>query len=150
MRAVIQRVKKASVNIENEVYSGIATGLVILLGICEEDTMEDIKWMVNKILNMRIFSDSEGKMNYSIEEYGGGLMVISQFTLFGSTKKGNRPSFIKAAKPDIAIPLYDNFLHYLKSATLLDVVSGSFGADMNISLINQGPVTIIIDSKNKE
>lgn len=150
MRAVIQRVKKASVIIENETYSSIGIGLVILLGICEEDTLSDIEWLVNKILNMRIFGDSEGKMNYSIEEHGGGIMVISQFTLYGSTKKGNRPSFIKAAKPDIAIPLYDQFTNYIKNSTLLDVVTGSFGADMNVSLINQGPVTIIIDSKNRE
>lgn len=150
MKAVIQRVKKASVSIENEIYASIGIGLVILLGICEEDTDEDIEWLANKILNLRIFGDSEGKMNYSIEEHGGGIMVISQFTLYASTKKGNRPSFIKAAKPDTAIPLYDRFIDYMNNSTSMDVVTGSFGADMNVSLINQGPVTIIIDSKAKE
>lgn len=150
MRAVLQRVKKASVSIENQVYSRIETGLLVLLGITEDDTIEDIHWLVNKIMNMRIFGDAEGKMNYSVLDTQGSLLVVSQFTLYGSTKKGNRPSFIKAAKPDTAIPLYDKFVQYCKDVSEINIQTGSFGADMKIDLLNDGPVTIIIDSKTKE
>lgn len=150
MKAVIQRVKRASVSIENQIYSRIDNGILILLGIIEEDTFEDIKWLVNKLLNLRIFGDSEGKMNYSVLDVEGSLLVVSQFTLYASTKKGNRPSFIKAAKPDTAIPLYDKFVEYCKEVGDINVQTGSFGADMKIELLNDGPVTIIIDSKLKE
>ena len=150
MRAVLQRVKHASVTIENQIYSRIDTGILILLGIMEDDTMEDIEWLVKKIINMRIFGDAEGKMNYSVIDNSASLMVVSQFTLYGSTKKGNRPSFIKAAKPDTAIPLYDKFIEYCKITSGLNVQTGSFGADMKLDLINDGPVTIIIDTKVRE
>lgn len=150
MKVVLQRVKKASVSIENQIYSRIDAGLLILLGITEEDGIEDIKWMTNKILNMRIFSDSEGKMNYSILDVEGSLLVVSQFTLYASTKKGNRPSFIYAAKPDVAIPLYDEFINHCKDVSNLNIQTGSFGADMKVELLNDGPVTIIIDSKTRE
>lgn len=150
MRAVLQRVKQASVTIENQIYSRIDSGILILLGIMENDSMEDIEWLVNKIINMRIFGDAEGKMNYSVMDNSASLMVVSQFTLYGSTKKGNRPSFIKAAKPDIAIPLYDRFIEYSKEKSGLNVQSGSFGADMKLDLLNDGPVTIIIDTKIRE
>lgn len=150
MKAVLQRVKRASVSIENQVYSRIDNGILVLLGIMEDDNMDDLKWMVNKILNMRIFGDSEGKMNYSVLDVEGSLLVVSQFTLYASTKKGNRPSFIKAANPDIAIPLYDKFVEHCKITGDLNVQTGSFGADMKIDLLNDGPVTIIIDSKLKE
>ena len=150
MKVVLQRVKKASVSIENQIYSRIESGLLVLLGICEEDDMDDIKWVVNKILNMRIFGDSEGKMNYSVLDAEGSLLVVSQFTLYASTRKGNRPSFIKAAKPDTAIPLYDKFIEYCKTVSDINIQTGSFGADMKVDLLNDGPVTIIIDSKLKE
>ncbi len=150
MRVVIQRVQTASVKIEGQIYSSIDKGLVVLLGICDDDTSKDIEWLVNKILNLRIFGDAEGKMNYSVTDVMGGIMVVSQFTLFASTKKGNRPSFIHAGKPDIAIPLYDEFIAYCKEISDLDIATGSFGADMKINLVNDGPVTIIIDSKKKE
>ena len=150
MRAVIQRVKSASVNIENQVYSSIEGGLLIFLGIMEEDDQTDIEWLVNKILNLRIFGDAEGKMNFSVCDTLGGLLVVSQFTLYASTKKGNRPSFTNAAKPDIAIPLYDSFISHCKSISGLDVKTGSFGADMKVELLNDGPVTIVIDTKTKE
>ncbi len=150
MKAVIQRVKRASVSIENQVYSRIDNGLLILLGFMDDDSMNDIEWMVNKILNMRIFGDTEGKMNFSILDTNGSLLVVSQFTLYASTRKGNRPSFINAAKPDLAIPLYDKFINYCKEVANLNVQTGSFGADMKVELLNDGPVTIIIDSKVKE
>lgn len=150
MKAVLQRVKRASVNIENQIYSRIDNGILVLLGIMEEDDQSDIEWLVNKIMNMRIFSDSEGKMNYSVLDVEGSLLIVSQFTLYGSTKKGNRPSFIKAAKPDTAIPLYDKFIEYCKEISNMNIQTGSFGADMKVELLNDGPVTIIIDSKLKE
>lgn len=150
MRAVLQRVKHASVTIENQIYSRIDAGILILLGIMEDDTIEDIEWLVKKIINLRIFGDAEGKMNYSVIDNSGSLMVVSQFTLYGSTKKGNRPSFIKAANPDLAIPLYDQFIEHCKNASGLNVQTGSFGADMKLDLINDGPVTIIIDTKIRE
>ena len=150
MRVVLQRVKQASVTIENQIYSRIDAGILILLGIMEEDSAEDIEWLVKKIINLRIFGDAEGKMNYSVIDNSASLMVVSQFTLYGSTKKGNRPSFIKAARPDLAIPLYDQFIEQCKVVSELNVQSGSFGADMKLDLINDGPVTIIIDSKVRE
>jgi D-tyrosyl-tRNA(Tyr) deacylase len=150
MRIVIQRVKKASVSINENMVGNINQGLVILLGIENEDTESDIKWLIQKILGLRIFSDAEGKMNLSVSDIFGELLIVSQFTLFASTVKGNRPSFLKSAKPDISIPLYEKFLETIKKETSLKIETGQFGADMEVSLINDGPVTIIIDSKTKE
>jgi D-aminoacyl-tRNA deacylase len=150
MRVVIQRVKEASVTIDGLVHSAITEGVLILLGIEETDSADDIKWLVPKIINLRIFSDEQGLMNKSIVEVGGAFLVVSQFTLHASTKKGNRPSFIKAAKPDLAIPMYEKFVADLHTLSGLHVLTGSFGADMKVALINDGPVTIIIDSKNRE
>lgn len=150
MRAVIQRVSEANVTIDGIVNGRIDLGLLILLGIEEIDTLEDIDWLVRKISAMRIFSDKEDKMNLSIKEVNGSFLVISQFTLHASTKKGNRPSFIKAAKPSIAIPLYDQFCHKLADHSGLSVSTGKFGADMKVQLLNDGPVTIIIDSQRKD
>lgn len=150
MKAVIQRVSQASVTINNEIKGKIDFGFLILLGVTEDDSLEDADWLIGKISNMRIFGDNEGKMNLSIQDIKGSFLVISQFTLYASTKKGNRPSFIKAAKPDIAIPLYEYFVKRLHQTTQLKVKTGEFGADMKVNLINDGPVTIIIDSKNKE
>jgi D-tyrosyl-tRNA(Tyr) deacylase len=149
MRIVIQRVKKASVSINENMVGNINQGLVILLGIENEDTESDIKWLIQKILGLRIFSDAEGKMNLSVSDIFGELLIVSQFTLFASTVKGNRPSFLKSAKPDISIPLYEKFLETIKE-TSLKIETGQFGADMEVSLINDGPVTIIIDSKTRE
>ena len=149
MIAVIQRVSEASVSIDHIIKSSIANGLLILLGIGQEDDHEDLVWLINKITNMRIFSDYEGKMNLSIGDIGGNALVVSQFTLLASTKKGNRPSFTKAAMPDKAIPLYEDFLQLLSSNLGQEVQSGIFGADMKVSLCNDGPVTIVLDSKNK-
>jgi D-tyrosyl-tRNA(Tyr) deacylase len=146
MKIVIQRTKEASVSIEGMIMGEITHGLVLLVGIEEEDQQEDIDYLVRKISNMRIFEDSQGKMNLSIEDVGGEILSISQFTLYADTKKGNRPSFTKAAKPKTAIPIYDAFNAQLK-ATGLTVQTGIFGADMQVSLLNDGPVTIIIDSK---
>lgn len=150
MRVVIQRVQGASVTIQNKVYSSIDHGLLILLGIEHEDSIDDIDWLVSKITSMRIFNDEEGKMNLCNEEVKGSYMVVSQFTLHASTKKGNRPSFVKAAKPQKANDLYELFVKNLQNNTGQDVRTGVFGADMKIALINDGPVTIIIDTKNKE
>lgn len=150
MRVVIQRVESASVVISGNIKSAIGQGLLILLGIESEDTMEDLEWLCNKINKLRIFSDDDGLMNLSIQDISGSYLVVSQFTLHGSTKKGNRPSYIKAAKPDFAIPMYEKFVDYLKDISGLDIQTGEFGADMKVSLINDGPVTIIIDTKNKE
>lgn len=150
MRAVIQRVSKASVTIDGQEKSEIKTGLLVLLGIEENDTISDIEWLVRKIIQMRIFSDEEGKMNLSVQEINGNISVISQFTLFASTKKGNRPGFTRSAKPDIAIPLYEQFLSELKNQFGKVIYSGEFGADMKVELLNDGPVTIIIDSKHPE
>ena len=150
MRVVIQRVKHASVTVDGEKIGLIQKGLLILLGITPEDDQTDVNWLVNKIGNLRIFNDEKGVMNDSVKDISGSLLVVSQFTLFASTKKGNRPSYIRAAKPDIAIPLYENFITTLKGTTGLKVETGSFGADMKVELLNDGPVTIIIDSKNKE
>lgn len=148
MKIVIQRVSEASVSIEGTIHGQIEKGFMILTGICEEDNTEDLTWLVKKIIGLRVFSDSQGKMNLSIKEIKGSLLVISQFTLHASTKKGNRPSFIHAAKPIHAIPLYEAFIKKLRDHGI-DVQTGKFGADMQVSLINDGPVTIIIDSKNK-
>lgn len=150
MRVVIQRVSEARVLIEGKLNGSIAGGLVILLGIEEGDSESDIEWLVKKIVNLRIFSDADGKMNLAIKDMGGSFLVISQFTLHASTKKGNRPSYIRAARPEIAIPLYETFIKELKAQSSLVVEKGIFGADMKISLVNDGPVTIIMDSKNKE
>lgn len=150
MKIVIQRVSEASVTINQIVKSKIGKGYLILLGIEDEDTSEDIKWLCNKIGNLRIFDDENGVMNRSIKDVQGSIIVVSQFTLHASTKKGNRPSYLKASKPDVAIPLYEKFVEELKITSELDVQTGEFGADMKVQLLNDGPVTIIIDSKNKE
>jgi D-aminoacyl-tRNA deacylase len=150
MRVVIQRVKKAIVLIDGNIYSEIKSGLLIFLGIENNDNSEDIDWMCNKINGLRIFNDSKEIMNLSVNDIKGDLMVVSQFTLFASTKKGNRPSYIKASKPEFAIPMYENFITKLASISGIIIKTGKFGADMKIELTNDGPVTIIIDSKNKE
>ena len=150
MRAIIQRVKKATVTIEEKSYSSIAQGLLILLGIEESDTQEDIAWLSPKIAQLRIFADENDLMNLSVIDVKGEIMVVSQFTLFASTKKGNRPSFIRSAKPDIAIPLYESFILSIQKLIPTPIQTGVFGADMQIELINDGPVTILIDTKNKE
>ncbi|MFC2187228.1 D-aminoacyl-tRNA deacylase [Fulvivirgaceae bacterium LMO-SS25] len=150
MIVVIQRTSEAAVKVEGEVIGQIAKGLLILLGIEEADGQEDIEWLSKKILNLRIFEDENGVMNRSLLEIDGELLVVSQFTLHASTKKGNRPSYIKAAKPDIAIPLYEQFVETIQLGLGKKVATGSFGADMKVSLINDGPVTIIIDSKDKK
>ena len=150
MRAVIQRVSQASVVSDGILTGDIGKGLLILLGIEHDDNKEDTEWLVDKIRQMRIFSDEEGKMNLSVEDVKGQIMLISQFTLHASTKKGNRPSFIKAARPEHAINIYNYFKEMLELKTEKNIPSGIFGSDMKISLINDGPVTIIIDSKNKE
>ncbi|CEN34372.1 D-aminoacyl-tRNA deacylase [Capnocytophaga cynodegmi] len=150
MRIVIQRVLEASVVIENKVTSKIDKGLLILVGIEEADTDEDVKWLSLKVVNLRIFDDENGVMNLSVKDIDGEIIVVSQFTLHASTKKGNRPSYIKAAKPDISIPLYERFVSQLKNDLGKEIGTGEFGADMKVSLCNDGPVTIIIDTKNKE
>ncbi|MBN8640317.1 MAG: D-tyrosyl-tRNA(Tyr) deacylase [Flavobacteriales bacterium] len=150
MKALIQRVTQASVTIENEVVASISNGLLILIGIEEADTQEDIVWLTSKIANLRIFGDENGVMNLSVKDINGEIIVVSQFTLHASTKKGNRPSYIKAAKPDLAIPLYEQFVSQMEVENEKKVQTGQFGADMKVSLLNDGPVTIIIDSKNKE
>jgi len=150
MRTVIQRVSQASVTINDVEISRIGWGLLILLGIEPEDTEEDILWLCKKIAALRIFSDEAGLMNRSVQDISGEIIVVSQFTLFASTKKGNRPSFIRSAKPDIAIPLYEKFVDTLEHESSRPVQTGAFGADMKVSLLNDGPVTILIDSKNRE
>jgi D-tyrosyl-tRNA(Tyr) deacylase len=150
MRAVAQRVSSASVEINGIIKGRIGTGILILLGIEEADTAEDIEWLSGKISRLRIFPDEQGVMNLSVMDVHGEIMVISQFTLHASTKKGNRPSYIKAAKPEIAIPLYNEFIHRMESETGKPVETGKFGAMMDISLVNTGPVTIMIDTKNRE
>ncbi len=150
MRTIIQRVSKASVSINNMKKSEIGKGLLIFIGIEDDDHEEDIQWLSRKISGLRIFSDEEGLMNLSLKEVQGELLVISQFTLHASTRKGNRPSYIRAAKPDKAIPLYHQFIEQLHHDTRQEIQTGEFGAMMDISLVNDGPVTIIIDTKNKE
>lgn len=150
MRAVIQRVSEASVTIDGKIKSEIGKGLLIFVGIEDEDNNEDIEWLCAKIARIRIFNDKEGVMNLSVEDIGGELLVISQFTLHASTKKGNRPSYIKASKPSIAIPLYELFVMKLSEETGKKIKTGEFGADMKVALLNDGPVTIVFDTKNKE
>ena len=150
MRVVIQRVREVSVTIEGVLKSQITEGLLILVGIEELDTADDIKWLSAKIVNLRIFGDEAGLMNRSVVDIGGSMLVVSQFTLHASTKKGNRPSFLRAAKRGFAVPMYERFVDELKNLSHLTVVTGEFGADMKVALLNDGPVTIIIDSKNRE
>lgn len=150
MRAVIQRVLHSQLTINRQVFSEISKGLVVLLGVEDVDNQEDIKWLVSKILKMRIFNDSNGVMNLSVSDIDAEIMVVSQFTLFASTKKGNRPSYIRASKPEYANSIYENFVHHLKNEFGKEVKTGVFGADMKINLCNDGPVTIFIDTKNKE
>ena len=150
MRAVIQRVSKASVTINQKIEGEIGEGLLIFLGIVSEDTSEDLKWLSKKIVNLRIFDDNRGVMNLSLKEKNGAALVISQFTLHAQTKKGNRPSYIKAARPDSAIPLYQQFIMQLENDLGKEIQTGIFGANMQVSLLNDGPVTLIIDSKNRE
>lgn len=150
MRAVIQRVTQSSVSIGDRVISSTGKGLLVLLGIEEADTMEDVVWLGNKITQLRIIDDSDGVMNLSVKNTGGEIMVVSQFTLHARTKKGNRPSYIRAARPETAIPLYENFVKYLEELMGKTVATGEFGAMMKISLVNDGPVTIIIDTREKE
>jgi D-aminoacyl-tRNA deacylase len=149
MIAVIQRARNASVEINGSIKAQITNGLVVLLGIEEADNDEDIEWLSTKIVNLRIFNDTDGVMNVSVRDNGGDIIIVSQFTLHASTKKGNRPSYIRAAKPDIAIPLYEKFIRSAEVALGKTVQTGEFGADMKVALVNDGPVTIIIDTKNK-
>lgn len=150
MKAVIQRVSSASVAIEGKIVAEISAGLLILVGIEDADTKDDIDWLTSKIANLRIFSDENDVMNLSLKDVNGDVIVVSQFTLHALTKKGNRPSYIKASKPEIAIPLYESFVQQMKFEAGKDIQTGQFGADMKVALINDGPVTIIIDTKNKE
>ncbi|MEZ5046501.1 MAG: D-aminoacyl-tRNA deacylase [Chitinophagaceae bacterium] len=150
MRVVIQRVKNASVTIDNNLYSQIENGLLLFIGIEAADTQEDITWLSNKIVNLRIFADEHLLMNKSILEIHGDILLVSQFTLYASTKKGNRPSFIQSAKPDVAIPLYEQLKKQLEKDLGKNIQTGQFGADMQVDLCNDGPVTILIDTKNKE
>lgn len=144
------RVKRASVTVDGELISQIAQGLLVLVGICDEDNHEDIEWLTKKISNIRLFDDENGVMNLSLMDIDGELLAVSQFTLMASTKKGNRPSYIKAAKPDISIPLYESFCNEMEIALNKPIKRGVFGADMKVDLLNDGPVTIFIDSKNRE
>ncbi|MFD2248206.1 D-aminoacyl-tRNA deacylase [Pontibacter ruber] len=150
MRIVIQRVTQASVEIDKKIKGQIGPGLLLLVGFTADDTDEDLKWMASKVAQLRIFGDAEGKMNLSVQDVGGDVLAISQFTLFALTKKGNRPSYINAAPPAIAIPLYEKFVGYMEAALGKSIQTGEFGADMKVALLNDGPVTIFIDSKNKE
>lgn len=150
MRAVIQRVSRASVTVDGEVISSIQQGLLVLLGIEDADGPEDMDWLAKKVVNLRIFNDDDGVMNRSVLEVGGDVIVVSQFTLHALTKKGNRPSYIKASKPEIAIPIYGQFVQVLERNLGKKVGTGIFGADMKVELLNDGPVTILIDTKNKE
>ena len=149
MKAVLQRVLEACVTIDGALHSAIGPGLMILLGIEEADTVEDIEWLANKIANLRIFNDTEGVMNLPVKDTGGDILLVSQFTLHASTKKGNRPSYIMAARPETAIPLYESMIKELERLLEKPVKTGVFGADMKVALVNDGPVTIIIDTKNK-
>ncbi|RZJ69902.1 D-aminoacyl-tRNA deacylase [Flavobacterium sp.] len=150
MRVVVQRVSEASVTIDSEIVADIKTGLLVLVGIEEADAEEDISWLCSKVSNLRIFADADGVMNLSVKEISGDIIVVSQFTLHAATKKGNRPSYIKAAKPDSAIPLYERFVSALQIETGRKIQTGKFGTDMKVRLLNDGPVTILIDSKNRE
>ncbi len=150
MRLVIQRVKSASVSIDNQLKSSIGAGLLVLVGIEDSDTPSDTEWLTNKLVNLRIFDDEDGVMNRSVKDCNGEVLVVSQFTLFASTKKGNRPSYIRASKPDFAVPMYETFCRELERLLGKTVQTGVFGADMQVALVNDGPVTILIDSKNRE
>ncbi len=150
MRIVIQRVSEASVKIDERIKGKITNGLLILLGIEHSDDIADADWLIQKICGLRIFSDLEGKMNLTTQDVNGQFLVVSQFTLHASTKKGNRPSYIRAARPEQAIPLYEYFINTLKTLSNTNIESGEFGADMKVSLVNDGPVTILMDSKNRE
>ena len=150
MKAVIQRVSQASVTIQEQVVAQIQTGLLVLIGIEEADVQEDLQWLSSKIANLRIFSDANDVMNVWVKESGGDVLVVSQFTLHALTKKGNRPSYIKAARPELALPIYESFVQQMESELGKKVQTGQFGADMKVALVNDGPVTLIIDTKNKE
>lgn len=150
MRAVIQRVSEASVAIGGKTYAAIHSGLLVLLAVESSDASEDIEWLSGKIVRLRIFNDESGTMNCSVQEVGGEILVISQFTLFASTKKGNRPSYIRAAPPEIAVPIYESFIRKLTDDLGRPVQRGEFGADMKVALVNDGPVTIVIDTRNRE
>jgi len=150
MKAVIQRVSQASVTIDGQIVSTIGPGLMVLVGIENADTQEDIEWLSSKIVNLRIFNDEAGVMNISIKETGGDILLVSQFTLQASTKKGNRPSYIRASKPEVAVPVYERMIGQLAMDLGKEIFTGRFGADMKVGLVNDGPVTIIIDTKNKE
>ena len=150
MRVVVQRVSQSNVKVSGEVIGEIKKGLMVLVSFVDEDNETDLGWMTKKIINLRIFNDDEGKMNRSVQDIGGDILLISQFTLHGSTKKGNRPSFIKAAKPDFAKVMYERFIKVLEQSLGKEIQTGEFGGDMKVSLINDGPTTIIIDSKDKE
>ena len=150
MRVVIQKVTQASVSIENKIVASIDKGLLVLVGIEDGDTNEDIAWLSSKIVNLRVFDDDNGAMNLSVKEVEGEVLIVSQFTLHASTKKGNRPSYIKAARPEVAIPIYEAFIKQVESLLGKRVPTGQFGAMMQVSLCNDGPVTILIDTKNKE
>ena len=150
MRAVIQRVSKASVTIDDKIYSQIENGLLVLVGIEDADTTEDSEWLSGKIVNLRVFNDDNGVMNVSVKDINGDILAVSQFTLHASTKKGNRPSYIKASKPEFAIPMYEKFVQQLGNELGKKIHTGVFGADMKVELLNDGPVTIVIDTQNKE
>ena len=150
MRAVLQRVKRASVTVEGNITGAIEDGLLVLLGIEEADTLEDMNWLSSKLVNLRIFNDEQGVMNRSLLEVGGGLLLVSQFTLIAATKKGNRPSYSRAAPPAIAVPIYEKMIELLSAELGKPIQTGVFGADMKVDLLNDGPVTIIMDTKNKE
>ena len=150
MRVVVQRVSQSNVKVSGEIIGEINEGLMVLVSFVDEDNDTDLGWMTKKIINLRIFNDDEGKMNRSVQDIGGNILLISQFTLHGSTKKGNRPSFIKAAKPDFANVMYERFIRVLKQSLGKEIQTGEFGGDMKVSLVNDGPTTIIIDSKDKE
>lgn len=150
MRIVIQRVSSASVTIEGNIKSSIGLGYLVLAGFEEADTTEDLEWTAAKLVNLRVFTDEQGLMNLSVKDVNGDIIIVSQFTLHAMTKKGNRPSFIKAAKPDVAIPLYEQFIKRVETELDKPVGTGQFGADMKVALVNDGPVTIVIDSKNRE
>ena len=150
MRVIVQRVSQSKVKVSGEVIGEIKEGLMVLVSFVDEDNDTDLGWMTKKIINLRIFNDDEGKMNRSVQDVGGDILLISQFTLHGSTKKGNRPSFIKAAKPDFANVMYERFIKVLEQSLGKEIQTGEFGGDMKVSLVNDGPTTIIIDSKDKE
>lgn len=150
MRIVIQRVSEAEVRVDGQITGSIANGLLVLMGVEDADTLEDIEWLSNKITNIRLFNDADGVMNLSVKDIGGDILLVSQFTLHASTKKGNRPSYIKASKPEFAIPMYEKMIRQLTIDLGKPIQTGVFGADMKVSLLNDGPVTIVIDSKNKE